>query len=93
MNIRVTPDFSGKIVYLYQENRDHEVTLQNARFVELNGRLFLAGEIPEGGSANDWLAGLTAYVSWEHVQEFIVFDSIEEYYARLSRGWSEERMQ
>lgn len=88
-----TPDLSNKIVYLYQENREHELTIQNPVFEEHNGRLFLVGEIPEGGSANDWLSGLKAYVSWDHVQEFIVFDSLEEYFARLSRGWSEERLQ
>jgi hypothetical protein len=88
-----TPDLSDKIVCLYQENREHELTIQNAVFEEHNGRLFLVGDVPEGGSANDWLSGLKAYVSWDHVQEFIVFDSLEEYFARLSRGWSDERLQ
>lgn len=93
MDPKLTPDLTDKIVYLYQENREHELTLQNPTFEAHNGRLFLVGEIPEGGSANDWLAGLKAYVSWDHVQEFIVFNSLEDYYARLSRGWSDERLQ
>jgi hypothetical protein len=87
------PNLAGKIVYVYQQNREHEVVLQDAGFEEHNGRFFLTGVVPEGCSENDWLMDLKVYVAWDWVQEFIVFDSLEEYYARLARAWSDHQLQ
>jgi hypothetical protein len=93
MDTSQTLDLSDKVVYIYQINKDHEVTLQNPNFEEHNGKLFLVGTIPDGGSSNDWLSGLKAYVSWTHITEIIVFDSLEDYLDRLSRGWNKEQFQ
>lgn len=93
MNHTKLPDFSNKVVYVQQIQRDHGVALENPVFEILADRLFLAGVIPEGGSANDWLAGLVSYIAWDDVQEIVVFDSMEEYISRLSRGWIDERLQ
>ena len=93
MDTTQSPDLSDKVVYIYHINKDHEVTLQNPIFEEHNGTLFLVGTVPDGGSANDWLSGLKAYVSWKHITEMIVFDSLEDYLDRLSRGWNNEIFQ
>jgi hypothetical protein len=87
------PDLSNKVVYIYQVNRDHEVTLQNPTYEEHGGKLFLVGTIPDGGSNNDWLSGLKTFVSWEHITELVIFDSLEEYLGRLSRGLNTETLQ
>ena len=84
-----TPDLSGKIVMLYLNDRTHETTIENPVFETHNGRLFLAGRVPNGGSQNDWLTGLAVYIAWDQVQEFVIFDSLEDYYARVSLAWNE----
>ena len=87
------PDFSDKVVSLFQLNRPHEVILQNPIFVDIQDKLFLVGVIPDGGSENDWLSGLECYVLWDEVQECVVFDSIEEYLSRLSMGMGRRQLQ
>lgn len=84
-----TPDFSNKIVLLYLENRDHETTIEAPVFEVHSGRLFLVGRVPNGGSQNDWLAGLEVFIAWDQVQEVVVFDSLEDYYARVAMAWNE----
>jgi hypothetical protein len=93
MNSIHLPDFSSKVVYVQQIQRDHGVALENPSFEIHDERLFLVGTIPEGGSANDWLAGLVSYIAWDYIQEIVVFDSMEDYINRLSRGWIDERLQ
>jgi hypothetical protein len=86
-------DLRDKIIHIYKVNRENDVALQDARIEMHHGRFFLVGLVPDGGSANDWLAGLTTYVSWDQIEEFVVFDSLEEYHRRLSLAWSDNQLQ
>ena len=86
-------DLSDKIVFIYKANSNNDVALQYPRVEQLHGRTFLVGRVPDGGSANDWLAGLVTHVGWDQIEEFVVFDSLEDFYERLSRGWREQNLQ
>ena len=87
-----TPDLTGKIVLLYLAHRDHETTIEAPVFEVHSGRLFLAGRVPNGGSQNDWLAGLKVYIAWDQVQEVVVFDSLDDYYDRVALAWNDSVM-
>ena len=93
MNDIPTLDLSNKIVFIYKVNSQNDISLQDPTFEMHNGKLFLVGEVPDGGSANDWLSGLKVYVAWDQVEEFIIFDSIKECHARLSKAWSDKKLQ
>jgi hypothetical protein len=87
------PDFSQKLVLIYLMGRspDDGVLLENARFEIQGGRPFLVGDFAEGGSANDWVAGVHTALAWDSVQQYFVFDSMEDYMARASRAYSNEQ--
>lgn len=91
--IQPSLDISNKIVFIYKIRSSNDVALLNPRFEIHFDRVFLVGVVPDGGSASDWLSGLTTYVAWDEVEEFVIFDSLEEYYSRLSRTWSNATMQ
>ncbi len=86
-------NFAGKVVFIYKANRENDVALENPRIEIHNGRTFLVGIIPDGGSANDWMSGLTAYVAWDQIEELVIFDSIEDYFSRLSQSWIDQQLQ
>ncbi|MBW1988715.1 MAG: hypothetical protein JRI97_04125 [Deltaproteobacteria bacterium] len=87
----VLPDLRGKIVVLYLVNRslDHVAVMEDPHFEMLGNRLFIIGTVPEGTSPNDWAAGVTSNVAWDRVEEYLVFDSLEEYLSRASAAWDE----
>lgn len=78
------PSFKGKTVSLVLVDEDQSQALHNPKFEVQGKRLFLIGTIPAEGSANDWVAGLQGAVAWDRVQEYIVFDSAEDYHERLA---------
>jgi len=89
------PDLSQKIVLLYLVNRsdDHNVVLQSPTFEVQGGRVFLVGDFAEGTTANDWAAGVRTAISWENVEQYLLFDSIDDYFARISMGWNDRTVQ
>ena len=89
------PDFSGKVVILYLSNSTDErgIVLQDPVFQIQGDRLFLLGRIAEGTSPNDWVAGVYSGVAWECVDQYLVFDSLEDYLARASLAWAENPVQ
>jgi hypothetical protein len=89
------PDFSGKIVLIYLVNRsdDYNVVMQHATLENQAGKIFIVGEFAEGTTASDWAAGIRTAVSWENVEQYLVFDSIEDYYSRMSIGWDDRTVQ
>lgn len=93
MQEKPTLDLSDKIVFVYKANGDNDVALVNPHIELHHGRYFLAGKVADGGSSNDWLTGLTTYVAWDQIEEFILFDSMEEFFDRLSRSWAEKNLQ
>lgn len=86
-------DFSDKILFIYKSNSENDIALESPQLLLLGGRYFLVGRVPDGGSSNDWLAGLTSYVAWDEIEEFIVFDSLEDFFTRLSQSWSDSQLQ
>ena len=93
MQSQNTLDLSQKIVFIYKANGENDVALEYPRTEFHNGRYFLVGRVPEGGSSNDWLSGLTTYVAWDQIEEFVVFESIEDYFSRISMAWTDKKLQ
>ncbi len=89
------PNLSGKVVVLYLANRNYEhVVVMEDPIFELNGeRLFLCGAIPDGVSPNDWAAGIRSSVAWDQVEEYLVFDSLEDYLSRAALAVEEGYLQ
>ena len=87
------PDFSSKIILVYLMGRppDDGVLLQHASFEIQGGRAFVVGEFAEGASANDWVAGVSTALAWDTVQQYFVFDSMEDYMARASQAYHAEQ--
>jgi hypothetical protein len=87
------PDFSNKIVLVYLMGRpaDDGVLLQHAVFEIQGGRPFIIGDFAEGASANDWVAGVRTALAWDTVQQYFMFDSMEDYMARASQAFNAEQ--
>ena len=85
------PKLSGKIVVLYLVNRslEHVAVLEDPHFENLGGRLFIVGVVPDGTSPNDWAAGVTSTVAWDRVEEYLVFDTLEQYLSRAALAWDD----
>ena len=92
-NMMPFPDFSDKIVLIYLMGRspDDGVLLERAVFEVHGGRAFLTGEFAEGASANDWVAGVRTALAWDTVQQYFMFDSMEDYMARASQAFNAEQ--
>jgi hypothetical protein len=79
------PDFRGKVVVLYCRGRTlkYPVVLSDCCFEVQVGRVFLLGKDQPRGRFHGWTDGLRRGVAWESVEEYLVFESLEEYLARL----------
>jgi len=82
------PDFGGKLVLFYTANAPRGiqdgVLMEFVNFADFNGKLFLTGRIPSVDEAGtDWVSNLQAGISWEDVTHYLVFDSREDYLARM----------
>ena len=84
------PDFRGKVVSIVFKG-DFGRSLQDPRFEVQAGRLFLVGTTPRSGSSKDWVAGLKAAVAWDSVQDYVVFDSPEDWQKRVSDFYRRKR--
>ena len=89
------PDIKDKIVLLYLFNRpdDHNVVLQDASLELQAGRMFIVGVFANGTTANDWAAGVRTAVAWDSVEQYLLFDTIEDYFERISIGWENKTVQ
>jgi hypothetical protein len=76
------PDFRGKVVAFYTlaSKRNHHFFVDPVLVVQ-GGRLFVTGTIPALGH---WTDGQTAAVAWESVEDYLVYDSVEDYKARCA---------
>lgn len=86
MNPMNHPHLKDKIVLLYLKNRslDDAVLLRDARFDIQADRVFIVGRFCDGATANDWASDIGTAVSWDSVEQYLVFDSLEQYYSRAS---------
>ena len=80
---KTLPDFSNKVVSVSFAAADDTHAIQHPRWETQGGRLFLVGTIPRGGSTRDWVEGIVCAVAWDEVSDYLLFDSAEEYRARL----------
>jgi hypothetical protein len=82
------PDFDGKLVVLYVSNPARAIqdgiVLEYASFVDYGGKVFVSGRVPEIDDAGlQWVSNLKAGVSWETVNHYLIFNSREDYMARV----------
>ena len=92
MNPMTFPKLSDKVILIYLKARppDDNVLLSDARFETQGGKVFLVGEVAEGGSANDWVAGIQTAIGWDCVEQYFIFDTMTDYLNRVSRAYSTE---
>ena len=74
------PDFRGKTVYCYLSDGDGTRIFTDPVVVNQAGRTFLIGKVPAWGG---WTDGLEGAVAWDLVRSYILFDSVEDYLARI----------
>ncbi|MFW5640507.1 MAG: hypothetical protein ACOC0H_05025 [Thermodesulfobacteriota bacterium] len=88
MNPLNTPHLKDKIVLLYLKNRslDDAVLLREARFDIQADRVFIVGRFCEGATANDWATDVGTAISWDAVEQYLIFDSLEDYFSRASQA-------
>ena len=78
------PDFAGKVVYVsFVGEERYNDTVASPHWEDHNGKLFLVGTVPPRGSDRDWCAGVVTGIAWEHITDYLVFDSVEEYHEHL----------
>jgi len=86
------PDLSGKTVLIYLGNRTSEesVVLEDVSFQIQGDKIVMVGRIAEGTTPNDWASGITTAVSWDGIEQYLVFDSLQEYLDRVARSFTDE---
>jgi len=86
----VLPSFRGKVLTIYFLDRatsgDTGSIIEDPRWEQQAGRLFLVGTVPHGVSPGDWNGGLVSAVAWDAIAEYTVFDSIDEYRQRVDHA-------
>ena len=80
---RLLPDFAGKAVSVVLIGEEDSRLLVDPHFESQAGQIFLIGKSPPGASRGDWMAGLNEALSWDRVQEYVVFESAEHYFECL----------
>lgn len=75
----------GMVLANGSENQVGMIVLERARVEVVSGRTFVTGSIPKD-NVDSWVRGLPASVAWEHVGYYLVFDSYDEYKARMKQG-------
>jgi hypothetical protein len=81
MKSKNLPDFAGKVVYVsFVGEERYNDTVASPHWEEHNGKLFLVGTVPPRGSDRDWCVGVTTGIAWEHITDYLVFDSVKDYH-------------
>ncbi len=80
------PNLEGKIllIYLMHSGGEHFTVIEQPRFDLQGDRLFLVGRLApyKGG----WGHGLPTAVAWDAVQQYFVFESLEQLEKELGRA-------
>jgi hypothetical protein len=66
---------------------EHEDTGQlifDPHFATQGGRVFLVGTVPSNASADNWMENLPCAIAWDSVQNYVVFESMEDFQTRLN---------
>ena len=81
---RAFPNFAGKTVSF--STADSTLAVEDPRFEMQGDRLFVVGTVPKDGSTSDWAVGVTCAVAWSAVEDYMVFDSVDDYTKRLAKS-------
>src|SRR5687767_4972081 len=86
------PDFNGKVVTFYCVNEPPEgaVALISPTFDTQGGRLFVLGKIAPDQPGH-WDDGLQSAVAWDQVNNYVVFDSLEDFRTRLAAFYARSK--
>jgi hypothetical protein len=85
----VTPpvsDLRGKTLVVKVSSRplEYPLILGGCSFETHGGRLFLSGtNVPHAPDSYSWTDGVRRLVAWDAVEEYMIFDSVEQYHGRL----------
>jgi len=83
--INQLPDFDGKVIYVALEGpKRYNLAVASPHWENHGGNLFLVGVVPPQASYQDWTVGTTTGIAWEHITEYTVFDSVEDYHRRFA---------
>ena len=79
------PDFSGKVVTFYCVNEPPEgaVALISPNFAKQGGRLFVLGRLAPD-QVGRWDDGLQSAVAWDQVNNYVIFQSLDDYRTRVA---------
>lgn len=79
-----TPSLRGKTVAALTRSRPTQpVLLKECLLEERGGRLFLVGvSLPAHVGAQEWTDGARRAVAWDAIDEYLLFDTPDDYYAR-----------
>lgn len=82
------PDFTGKLEVFYTSSAPRGiqdgVLMEFISFAEHGGRLFVTGRLPEVATKDlDWVSNLQTAIAWNDVTNYVVFNSREDYVARV----------
>jgi hypothetical protein len=81
------PDLQGKVIALYPRGMFPmgPVVLDDCAFETQGGRRFLVGMSRAcRPDAQEWTTGSRRWIAWDAVDQYFLFESLEEYYARIS---------
>jgi hypothetical protein len=80
------PSFANCVLSVVCVGEDTGQLIANAAWETQGGRLFLVGTVPKKASQDDWMEGLSCAIAWDTVQDYVVFQSIDDYLTRLESG-------
>jgi len=75
--IKKISELQGKTVSFGTGN--DTLAIKDCQFMELEGKLFVVGKVPQSATQNDWALGQECAISWETVTDFIIFETEEKY--------------
>ncbi|HEX4124376.1 MAG TPA: hypothetical protein VHY37_06590 [Tepidisphaeraceae bacterium] len=84
-------ELHGEILVVMTTHRplDTPLVLSGCSFETQGNRLFLSGtNVPYAPGISAWTDGIRQLVAWDFVEEYMVFDSLEQYHSRIGpAGW------
>lgn len=76
--------FKGKVVSF--SSADETLAIKNIAIENLEGRLFIVGQIPNGATKNDWAANCECAIAWDVITDYILFESEEQYVELMAKN-------
>jgi len=87
---RPRDDFSGKIIVFYQATLTGPPSvLEKVEMRDVGGRVFVMGTRVNTGDKKELGRGCRCALAWDSIEAFDIFDSLEQYRARLSAAGNE----